>query len=461
MRMFLAGVRTVQNWPADGLDHSGRRCVVMAGESMKSVLESPKKIDVHQGPPENGMGERTAVLQELDNILSSKCFKSADRCKQFLSFVVLSKLDGQTERLKERTIGTEVFQRPPGYATGEDPVVRVQAGEVRRRLERYYQDSPQPSPVRIQLPVGSYSPVFHWGPVSEAPEAHTQTASSATVPATPWKRTLKLAAQLAVAILAVTGCVTLFNSVHRAANPKTTLEQFWGPAIAGHQPILICMANASDRPDPQPSSPADSGTSSVGAAAANTLDDTLPFDSPLLSPEIVPAADASVAVALSGMFGSLDRPTQLRIGNAATYEDLRDFPAAVIGGFNSKWTMQLVSNLHFAFLWSHGQYMIREQVAGGRVWTTRLGPHGETLEDFAIVGRLINSKTGQFTVTIAGIGPRGTQAAGEFVTSSRYLQEGLASVPAGWQNRNLEVLLQTNVTDSVAGPPHVIGSYAW
>ena len=51
--------------------------------------------------------------------------------------------------------------------------------------------------------------------------------------------------------------------------------------------------------------------------------------------------------------------------------------------------------------------MIQERVPGGRVWTTRLGPHGETVEDFAIVGRLIDSKTGEFTVKVAGIGPRG------------------------------------------------------
>lgn len=443
----------------------------MAGESMKSVLESPKHSDVAQSLPENGLGERLTVLQELDRILSSRFFKSADRCKQFLRFVVLSKLDGETERLKERTIGTEVFQRPPGYATGEDPVVRVQAGEVRRRLERYYQEAPQPSPVRIELPVGSYSPVFHWGSASPNPDAHAQPAPTAALPAEPpgsrWRKTLRIAAQLGFAILAVTGSITLVHSLYRAANPKTALEQFWGPAIAGHQPVLICLANASDRPTTdaiQTSSQIQSGISPTGAKAASlpaTLDIPPAFDGSSVSPEIVPAADASVAVGLSGLFGKLDRPTQLRIGAAVTYEDLRDFPAVIIGGFNSKWTMQLVSNLHFAFLWNHGQYMIREEVPGGRVWTTRLGPHGETVEDFAIVARLIDSKTGQFTVTVAGIGPRGTEAAGEFVTSSRHLEEGLAGAPAGWQNRNLEVLLQTNVTDSVAGPPHVIGAYAW
>jgi hypothetical protein len=383
--------------------------------------------------------------------------------------VVLSELDGHHERLKERTIGTEVFLRPPGYATGDDPVVRVQAGEVRRRLELYYQGVPQPALLRIELPVGSYSPVFHSGPTSEAPGAQPQPAPPAASPVSRWKPHLKTVSLLAVGMLAAFVGRTLINSMHRLEDPNITLEKFWGPAIASHQPILICLANAFNHSSDdvyllfsqthsgtsptevggiQPPLPVDPDEKAAGGVAA-------------VSPEIVPAADASVAVALSGLFGRLDRPYQLRIGAAATYEDLRNSSAAVIGGFDSRWTMQLVSNLHFAFHWDRGQYMIREQIPGGRVWTTRLGPHGETVEDFAIVSRLIDSNTGQFTVTVAGIGPRGTQAAGEFVSSPRYLEEGLAQAPADWQNRNLEVLLQTTVTDSVAGPPQLIAIYTW
>ncbi len=61
------------------------------------------------------------------------------------------------------------------------------------------------------------------------------------------------------------------------------------------------------------------------------------------------AGDVYAAVALSGLLGRLDKPSQLRIGSAYTYQDLRNSPAAVIGGFNNKWTIQLVSNLRYAF----------------------------------------------------------------------------------------------------------------
>jgi hypothetical protein len=82
------------------------------------------------------------ILIELERILESPPFRTSSRSKQFLSYVVLNTLNGHVENLKERTIGVEVFQRDPDYATGDDSVVRVNAGEVRRRLEQYYYVAP-------------------------------------------------------------------------------------------------------------------------------------------------------------------------------------------------------------------------------------------------------------------------------------------------------------------------------
>jgi hypothetical protein len=101
-----------------------------------------------------------AVLTELERILASRFFKDATRGRQFLNYVVRYKLEEHTNPIKERTIGTEVFNRPAGYQTGDDSVVRVQASEVRRRLEQFYQSEGLNAAVRIELPLGSYSPVF-------------------------------------------------------------------------------------------------------------------------------------------------------------------------------------------------------------------------------------------------------------------------------------------------------------
>jgi len=117
-------------------------------------------------------GKRDLILSELEKLLESKPFRTSSRSRRFLRYVVLHSVNGQSEKLKERTIGIEVYQRVVDYATGDDPVVRVSAGEVRKRLEQYYYTAPLDTPVRIEIPLGSYTPEYHWAsppnPVAES-----------------------------------------------------------------------------------------------------------------------------------------------------------------------------------------------------------------------------------------------------------------------------------------------------
>jgi hypothetical protein len=434
---------------------------------MKSLVESPPGRETPQQVVD--VVSREAVLRELDSILESHFFQHAGRCKQFLRYVVEHKLEGQQEKLKERTIGTEVFQRPPGYATGEDPVVRVQAGEVRRRLEQHYQTAPD-SPIRIELPVGSYSPVFQRRP-SVAPANHVlQHRFGEPVPQ-PEKRRARSLLLAALALVLVAAAALGAFTMYRSSARKSVLMQFWNPVFSTRQPVLICLAKpVAYRPNEdvyRRYARTHPGTFSTEAERANTPlqldpDTKLTWGDLFVYTDYgVAAGDVYAAVALSALLGKIDKPTQLRIGSNYTYADLRNSPAVVVGGFNNKWTMQLTSNLQFAFIEDNEDYMIRERTPGGRVWHTRLGSQGETLEDFGIVSRLLDSKTGQFTVAVAGIGPKGTEAAGAFVSNAQYLEEGLRNAPANWQNGNMEIIVQTTVTDSVAGPPHAIAAYYW
>jgi len=438
---------------------------------MKSMIELAPHPEKSQDQTTDAQLNRETILRELDSILTSRFFRSAVRCKQFLTYVVEHKLDGHPELLKERTIGVEVFQRPAGYATGDDPVVRVQAGEVRRRLEQYYQAAEIHPAVRIELPVGCYSPVFQWTsvhiPVEPPP---LQLPFLKLEPAAPPKKYKGQVLAASFFVLVVTAGLA-FWMLHRATSQKTLLEQFWSPVFLSRQPVLICLAKPiAYRPTEdvyRRYSRNHPGTFQTEAERSNL---PLPLDGNeklswgdlfIYSDYGVAAGDVYAAAAMSTLLGKLDKPSQLRIGANYTYEDLRNSPAVIIGGFNNKWTMQLISSQHFALVEEKEKYMIREQVPGGRVWQTRLGSHGETIEDFGIVSRLVDSKTGQFTIVVAGIGPKGTQAVGEFASTGQYMDDGLRNAPANWQKGNLEIVLQTTVTDSVAGPPHAVAAYYW
>lgn len=109
-------------------------------------------------PPLAGSPEPSAVevRAELERILASRCFEQATRSSNFLRFVVEQTLAGQGERLKGYTIAIEVFGRPPDFDAQSDPLVRVEAGRLRRRLTEYYADEGRDDPVRIELPRGRY-----------------------------------------------------------------------------------------------------------------------------------------------------------------------------------------------------------------------------------------------------------------------------------------------------------------
>lgn len=442
---------------------------------MRSTDVSPEDHEILPSPANGKDEKRRAVLLELEKVLASHFFRSAARSKQFLEYVVKHQLEGHPELLKERTIGTEVFLRPAGYATGDDPVVRVQAGEVRRRLEQYYQASPSDCKVRIELPVGSYSPAFQWISAATATEPpHSHPPSSSPEPEPQGRSNFHRAKWWAVAaacfLLALAACAA-FLALHRSAQQKSVMEQFWSPVFASQQPVLICLAK------PVVYRPTQEIYERYTRTHPNTFqtevertnqplplnaDEKIPWGELYIPSDYgVALGDAYAAVSLSAQLGKIGKLAQVRIGTNYSFEDLRNSPAVVVGAFNNKWTMQLTSNLHFAFVEEHEEFMIREESGQRRIWQTRKGARGETIEDFAIVSRLLDSKTGQFTIAVAGIGGAGTQAAGEFVSNAGYLEEGLRNAPVGWQTKNLEIVLETTVTDTVAGPPHAVAAYYW
>ena len=104
--------------------------------------------------------EKGAIQQQLEQLLSSPLFHSSKRYPSFLRFVVARVLAGQTDQLKERILGVEIFGRPADYDTNADPIVRVTAAEIRKRIEQYYHDPKHVQEIRFSLPSGSYAPSF-------------------------------------------------------------------------------------------------------------------------------------------------------------------------------------------------------------------------------------------------------------------------------------------------------------
>jgi hypothetical protein len=450
---------------------------------MASPVKDPESLGPHSHSVAESVAAKAVVLSELEKILESPPFRGSSRRKEFLSYVVRHSLDGHHEFLKERIIGAEVFHRDADYATGDDPVVRVQAGEVRRRLEQYYYTAPSDLPVRIEIPLGSYCPAFHWSPTNAPNDSHEAHHASAPAlppntvavpvpqsqevakPARPQKWAWSAAIVALVLILAVVGVVL---GLRARKHPVSQLDAFWSPVFQSSQPVIICLAK------PVVYRPSDEiyqryarnhpGTFQTEAERDNealALDpsERITWGDIQIYPGYgVASGDTFAAVQISNLLVRMGKPSQVRIGSSYSFEDLRTSPAVVLGAFNNRWTMQMTSNLHFELLYNVG---IREQIPGGRLWSSQYDPKRGYSVDYGVVTRLLDAKSGQFLVSAAGMGSPGTQAAGELISNPAYLDELLRTAPPEWSRKNMQAVVQTNVIDSVPGPPHVVASYFW
>lgn len=102
------------------------------------------------------------IRAQLSRILASAEFSVPERVRQFLIYVVNQTLAGQADRIKAYTVAIEVFGRDANFDIQNDPVVRIEAGRLRRALERYYLLRGSAEPVLIEIPKGGYVPRFQW-----------------------------------------------------------------------------------------------------------------------------------------------------------------------------------------------------------------------------------------------------------------------------------------------------------
>ena len=184
------------------------------------------------------------IKRQLKRIQSSPHFSHSRRYPNFLNYVVNKTLEGHQDELKERIIGVEAFGRLPGYDLNDDPIVRVTAGEVRKRLAQYYYEAGHQEEVRIELYPGSYIPEFKFFVTKNQEKAVAPPAPviSSPIPPPPVKiedsprrflpsfRFSGAKIVLAMGVLAI-----IFGSVSLLLRPSP-MDEFWRPCDRFRQP---------------------------------------------------------------------------------------------------------------------------------------------------------------------------------------------------------------------------------
>jgi hypothetical protein len=478
------------------------------------LKEGPREN--YNGPVSHEVEEDTIdpalVLEELRRIVLSRHFQSSRRGKEFLEYVVNQKIGGHGDLLKERLIGAQIFGRKPDYSTGDDPVVRVQAGDVRRRLESYHADPEVQSDVLIQIPVGSYAPVFllrrsvqpqEMWPGTIAPSTFTKTEPARAVDALPkevdeanalssanpgsnalpplglvhhqpetasshtWKRghwSLVIGALACVAIV-----VYLFTS-YTHKSPEWTLKAFWLPASVSTKPVLICL------PRPIVYRPSEKlydkyeethpDAFVTREARRNQILPLAPTDT-IQWGDMTPVRNSGpgigavvAAVNIGKLLAEQGIRFELRFGEEATCADMRDSPVVIVGAINTDWATQLTSESRFVFDETRGAPNIHETVGTKRFWQME-SSDGNITRDYGLITRQLSGKAGQFLVQVAGISHFGTEAASEFLANKKEFTEALHAKSISLKEKNFQIIVSTDVTAGRAGPPHVVAVSSW
>jgi hypothetical protein len=97
-------------------------------------------------------------------------FRDSLRLTSFLKFVVEAVLEGKSDRIKSYTIAVEALGRGSAFDPQADPIVRVEAGRLRRALARYYTTTGCNDSLIIEIPRGAYVPTFRWRDADDAPK---------------------------------------------------------------------------------------------------------------------------------------------------------------------------------------------------------------------------------------------------------------------------------------------------
>ena len=402
--------------------------------------------------------ERKAVAEQLERILSSPLFKQSKRYSPFLRYVVEKTLAGEADSLKERTLGVEIFGRSPNYDSSNDPVVRVTAGEVRKRIAQYYHVSEHKGELRIELSPGSYVPEFlpvqamtpdlrvgNFPLRAQIPQVDGQPSANEKVAGrAPW-------------VIAGIVCALVFSGIalRWQLQRPGMVDLWWQPAFHSTKSILFSVGTIEPGADLDPTL----------AQRSHVPADTETVAGDLVRNDHVGLVDAVALETFASLFSLHQQSFRTLSSSRTTYDDLRGGPVVLLGGLDNPWTMRVTDPLRFHFVVQDGSkiaYIADQQHPASRDWQVDFSStYSQLTKDYAVIARLHDATSDKPIFVVAGIGRNGTAAAVEYVTTEATLKTLIGHLPQHWEDKNVEAVLQTRVINGQAGPPILVAVQVW
>ena len=413
--------------------------------------------------------------EELRRVLESKYFANSPKKTRFLEFVSEQAFQGNGEKLNEYLIGVEVYDRGVDFNAQKDPIVRVQAHEIRRLLHKYYEEKGC-GLIRLDLPSGHYVPIFR---------RNTSDESAADAPAAfervhaPASNRVHLSITVVLCVLSLAlGSLLILNAWRsgQAAQARTQvtslpdgIQWFWRPFLPPADAPLITIPN-----HPLLRAAHDGDSSQTLAEGHEIPKESLPeFRDTIHFRELkrflfVPSLTDFTSVGetlgvvnLCKMFASVGQGCRVQPSRLVNFEEIKGDNAILLGG-NQSWSGRVFLNAQ-GFQFQSGLILNRNPQPGEKeVYKPEFDSVTNQLtRDYAVVLMMPNERKEKRVLLIYGIYTQGSQAAIEYLTNPERMAElrklllDLApdhkAIPPYFQ-----LLLTTTVENSVPGKSSLV-----
>lgn len=416
--------------------------------------------------------------EALSRILESKYFTNSPKKTRFLQFVSEQAFVGNGEKLNEYLIGVEVYERGEDFDPQRDPIVRVQAHEIRRGLRKYYEEEGKHDQIRIDVPSGHYLPTFTRNVAAEeVPEELNSTAPELRERSSN-RRWQALSVLLGVACMVLAALLLSSNWRNRgaaasshpgAATLPDDLQWFWRPFLPPSDAPLITIPN---HPILRAAHDGDSATTvsaghEIPKASLPEFRDTIHFHElkrfifvPSLT-DFTSVGETLGVVDLCAMFSSVGQRCRVQQSRLVNLDEIKNDNAILLGG-NQTWSGRVFLNLE-GFHFQSGVILNRSPRAGEQaVYKPEFDPVTNHLtRDYALVLMLPNETKEKRVLLIYGIYTQGSEAAIEFLTNPESMAElrkvflkqspDHKTIPSYYQ-----LLLTTTVENAVPGKASLV-----
>jgi hypothetical protein len=406
--------------------------------------------------------------QLVQRIVSSAPFQRSTRLRELLQYVAEQTMLGNGHELTEHHIGSALFHKPSDYSPLEDSSVRVHVRQLRLKLHEYFDEEGRNEPIILEIPKGSYAPVFR---VVHRADPAPAAIESNLIPVSDWRHRTMLPWVLC-GILAMVCAVLAYRVIpHQTASaarsPSALPWPFSQIFDSTHQTIVVV---------------ADSnyGMARILASQTGSLDQYLRRDF-LRTLEVakVGAADARLSeyisnstltsfadvadvVSLYKIAGPLQAQLLVRYPRDLRMRDLDHNNYVFIGSPGSNpWVTLLQDKLNFreseSVVGKSAKVFVNKSPLPGEQpqyeglrWTGTMG------EDYATISLLPNGTNDGSVLALQGLQQEGTEAAGRFLAdeeSRRQLMSalGISATENLSQNIWFEALIRSR---TVSGAPN-------